>query len=136
MLRWLRIRLNQIRSDQIRSDSLLWPCLLLQAFPDGAKAADAQGNLPLHTAARSSFKTPELVELILAAYPDAVTMENSAGKLPHDLDRSYGSLLDDVPWTHGPHPSLPPPIHHSSHPPHIQVIACLLWQVPARSRPS
>uniref|UniRef100_A0A7S2DA93 Uncharacterized protein n=1 Tax=Haptolina brevifila TaxID=156173 RepID=A0A7S2DA93_9EUKA len=91
MLRWLRIRLNQIRSDQIRSDSLLWPCLLLQAFPDGAKAADAQGNLPLHTAARSSFKTPELVELILAAYPDAVTMENSAGKLPHDLDRSYGA---------------------------------------------
>ena len=42
--------------------------LLLEAYPDGAKQADNEGETPLHLAIEN--KLPEIARLLLEAYPD------------------------------------------------------------------
>ena len=54
---------------------------LLQAFPDGAKTADNENNLPLHRAAWD-LASQEVVQLLVQAYPEGKKARGKSGGTP------------------------------------------------------
>ena len=62
---------------------------LLQCRPELAAQKDAQGNLPLHMAARAGASAAAVDECV-RIYPDAPRVRNGDGFLPYQLALQYG----------------------------------------------
>eukprot|EP01042_Synura_sphagnicola_P000092 gene92-92_t len=62
---------------------------VIGAYPDGLKRANDKGDLPLHVAASSKSITPEILRIILSAYPPAASIGNKSEYVPlfHCLKR-------------------------------------------------
>lgn len=69
---------------------------LLQAFPEGIRRGDHDGNLPIHhTCATSGDAAPDLLKMLVSTYPNGLLKKNGKGRTPADLlrrklrDRTY-----------------------------------------------
>lgn len=61
-----------------------WIGAVVKANPSAAKAKDFDGKYPLHLAYQHGA-TPEIIELILRAYPGAEAERDNRGRTPRDL---------------------------------------------------
>eukprot|EP00523_Entomoneis_sp_CCMP467_P018588 CAMPEP_0168815190 /NCGR_PEP_ID=MMETSP0726-20121227/6074_1 /TAXON_ID=265536 /ORGANISM="Amphiprora sp., Strain CCMP467" /LENGTH=737 /DNA_ID=CAMNT_0008867399 /DNA_START=157 /DNA_END=2370 /DNA_ORIENTATION=- len=57
---------------------------LVQAAPLSVRAKDDQGSLPVHLSCRMA-STPEIMRLLLKAYPQAATKRDGSGQTPQEM---------------------------------------------------
>mmetsp|Transcript_10194 Transcript_10194/g.30123 ORF Transcript_10194/g.30123 Transcript_10194/m.30123 type:complete len:540 (-) Transcript_10194:427-2046(-) len=57
---------------------------IMNAFPDGPRMLDRDGSTPLHLAMARSMTLDDL-NIVVRAYPAAITIENDSGKTPLDV---------------------------------------------------
>lgn len=75
---------------QLRKSPVAAVTRLLKSFPEGARAADQGGRLPLHVAAWK-HAPDEVLTRLLDAHPGAAQQPDAAGFLPLDVARAFGA---------------------------------------------
>ena len=76
--------------------------MLLDAFPEATHVSSA-GSLPLHIALRQHAE-PEVVRLVLAAYPRAAHEVDSSGWLPLHLALESSAPTEVISWVRAAYP--------------------------------
>ena len=68
--------------------------VLADAVAEGTTVRNQYGSLPLHMAA-SNRASPEVVKLLIDAYPDALHLQNDDGMTPLDLAMADEAMVND-----------------------------------------